>query len=103
VVFYGGKKPEEEIKTCVDYVKYVHLKDKIGYDNTWNFPAVGQGELKLLEFMEYLDKYGYKGPYSIEIEYTEAFTMNPKKEGDLAIANKAVKDTYAYLASHSKI
>lgn len=100
VVMYGGKKPEEEIKTCVDFVKFVHLKDKIGMGKEWNFPATGKGELRLLEFMDYLTKHNYAGPYSIEIEYTEAFTMNPKKEGDLAIANRAVKDSYEYLAAH---
>jgi sugar phosphate isomerase/epimerase len=99
VVFYGGKLPEEEIKTCAGYVKYVHLKDKIGMGKEWNFPATGKGELKLLEFMDYLKGYGYKGPYSIEVEYTENFTMNPKKEGDLAIANQAVKESFDYLAA----
>jgi sugar phosphate isomerase/epimerase len=103
VVFYGGKMPEEEIKTCVDYVKYVHLKDKIGPGKEWNFPAIGNGELKLLQFMDYLDAHNYTGPYSIEIEYTESFTMNPKKEGDLTVANQAVKDAYDYLKAHSKI
>jgi sugar phosphate isomerase/epimerase len=99
VVLYGGKPPEEEVKSCVDFVKFVHLKDKIGMGKEWNFPATGKGELKLLEFMNYLKEHGYKGPYSIEIEYTEDFTMNPKKEGDLAIANRAVKDSFDYLAS----
>lgn len=100
VVFYGGKLPEEEIKTCAEYVKFVHLKDKIGLGKEWNFPAIGKGELKLLEFIDYLGGQGYKGPYSVEIEYTEAFTMNPKKEGDLALADQAVKDTFEYLSAH---
>jgi sugar phosphate isomerase/epimerase len=100
VVFYGGKLPEEEIKTCADFVKFVHLKDKIGLGKEWNFPAPGKGELKLLEFIDYMGKHNYQGPYSVEIEYTEAFTMNPKKEGDLAVAGQAVKDTFEYLSAH---
>ena len=95
-MFYGGKKCDEEIKTCVDIVKYVHLKDKIGGSKEWNFPAVGKGELNLEAFMDYLESHGYKGPYSVEIEYTENFTMNPKKPGDIDIANRAAKDSFLF-------
>ncbi|MDR0718955.1 MAG: sugar phosphate isomerase/epimerase [Treponema sp.] len=101
VMFYGGKKCDEEIKNCADIVKYVHLKDKIGGLKEWNFPAVGKGELKLDVFMDYLESFGYTGPYSVEIEYTESFTMNPKKAGDIDIANQAAKDSFAFLVSRS--
>jgi sugar phosphate isomerase/epimerase len=96
VLFYGGKLPEEEIKTCAGYVKYVHLKDKVGKKGEWNFPAPGKGELKLREFIRCLNGCGYTGPYSVEIEYTEPFTMNPKKDGDIDIANQAVRDSFAF-------
>lgn len=99
VVFYGRKLPDEEVKTCADRVNFVHLKDKAGAMDEWNFPAVGKGDLNLQGFMQYMDENGYEGPYSIEIEYTENFTMNDKKPGDLAVANQAVKDSYEYLKS----
>ena len=95
-MFYGGKKCDEEIKTCVDFVKYVHLKDKVGGAKEWNFPAVGKGELNLGAFMDYLENNGYKNPYSVEIEYTENFTMNPKKPGDIDVANQAAKDSFSF-------
>ena len=98
-MFYGGKKCDEEIKTCADIVKYVHLKDKIGGAKEWNFPAVGKGELKLGAFMDYLENNGYKAPYSVEIEYTENFTMNPKQPGDIDIANQATKDSFTFFKS----
>jgi sugar phosphate isomerase/epimerase len=98
VARYGAKFPEEDIKTCTDLVKYVHLKDKL--DGAGYYPAIGKGDLKLLEFMDYLAQNGYKGPYSIEIEYTDDFRMNPKKPGDLEIANKAVIDSYEFLMVH---
>jgi sugar phosphate isomerase/epimerase len=98
-MFYGGKNCEEEIKSCADIVKYVHLKDKVGGLKEWNFPAPGKGELKLGKFMDYLEGKGYKGPYSVEIEYTESFTMNPKKAGDIDIANQAAKDAFAFFTS----
>ena len=95
-MYYGGKYCHEEIKTCFDIVKYVHLKDKIGGPKVWNFPAVGKGELKIGAFMDFLESYGYKCPYSVEIEYTEDFTMNAKKPGDIEIANKAAKDSFTF-------
>jgi len=103
VVFYGGKNPVDEVKTCVDGIKFVHLKDKVGLDNVWNFPAIGSGDLDLIGFMDYLVENGYDGPFSIEIEFTEDFTMRDKKEGDLDVANKAVKDSFDYLKSKGKI
>ena len=96
-MFYGGRQCDEEIKTCADIVKFVHLKDKIGGLKEWNFPAIGQGELKLKAFMAYLESIGYNGPYSVEIEYTEKFTMNAKQPGDIMVAHQAVKDSFLYL------
>ena len=100
VVFYGGKVPNEEIKTCYEGVNFVHLKDKVGLDNGWNFPAVGAGDLDLIGFLQYMDEKGYAGPLSVEIEFTADYTMNPKKPGDLAICDKAVKNSFDYLRAH---
>lgn len=101
VVLYSGQYPHEEIKTCADYVAYVHLKDKAGEPKEWNFPAVGKGNLRLLETMDYLKSRGYKGPYMIEIEYTEDFCMRQKDQpGDLEVANQAVRDSFEYLKKH---
>ena len=99
VVFYGGVHPEEEIKACPYGVKFVHLKDKIGYDNVWNFPAVGSGELKLLDVIEYLNSRNFYGPFSMEVEYTGDFATKEKTEEDLVYVNAQVKSAYEYLAS----
>ena len=99
VVFYGGVRPEEEIKACAYCVKFVHLKDKIGYDNVWNFPAVGSGELKLLDVIEYLNSRNFYGPFSMEVEYTGDFATKEKTEEDLVYVNAQVKSAYEYLAS----
>jgi sugar phosphate isomerase/epimerase len=104
VVLYAGLYPHEEVKTCADYVAYVHLKDKDGAPKDWNFPAVGKGKLKLLETMEYLNAHGYEGPYMIEIEYTQDFCMRDKDQpGDIDVANRAVKESYDYLKAHGKL
>jgi sugar phosphate isomerase/epimerase len=99
-MYYSGQKCTEEIKTCMDIVKYVHLKDAAGGPKEWNFPAVGKGNLNLEAFMDYLESNGYAGPYSVEIEYTEDFTMNPKKPGDIEIAHQAAKESFAFLKAY---
>lgn len=102
-VFYGGKNPMDDVKTCTDGINYVHLKDKVGFDKVWNFPAIGSGDLDLIGFMDYLSNNGYIAPFSIEVEFNEEFTMRDKVEGDLEVVNKAVKDSFDYLKSKNKI
>ena len=98
--FWGGAQPMEDIKTCVQYVKFVHLKDKLGPQKEWNFPGLGNGALPLREFLAFMAESGYTGPYSVEIEYTEEFCMREKdRPGDLAIANREMADSFAFLAS----
>lgn len=104
IVHYADVLPTDDIKCCVDYVKYVHLKDKIGGKGVWNFPGTGNGELPLKEFMEYMDEHGYDGPYSIEIEFTEDFCMRDKDQpGDIDKANKEMADSYKYLKSLGRV
>jgi len=44
VIFYGKVKPETDIINGIKTLKYIHLKDKAGKDDEWNFPAVGKGK-----------------------------------------------------------
>lgn len=97
VLFYGKRNPEEDIRDCAEQVAYVHIKDKGGKADEWNFPALGKGWLKLEETLGFLDKKGYTGPISVEIEYTQEFTMRDKTPEDLPVVNQAVKDSFAYL------
>ena len=104
VVFWGGSSPMEDIKTCWEDVKFVHLKDKVGWNNDWNLPAVGKGELPLKEFMEYMDSVGYEGIYSVEVEYDEEYCMRDKDQpGDLDRANEAAADSFNYLKSIGRV
>ena len=103
VVFYGGKNPIDDIKTCVQDLNYVHLKDKVGMDNSWNVPAIGKGELDLIGVMDYMKQNGYEGPFSIEIEHNEGFTMRDKVPGDLEFVNQVLRDSYDYLHANGLI
>jgi len=87
----GGVDPCEDLRDCIDDVAYVHLKDKAGEANVWDFPAVGKGWINFPGFFKQLEDKGNNSPYSIEIEFTAA---GPK---DIEEVNQAVKDSAAYL------
>jgi len=98
--FWGGALPLDDIKTCLEYVNFVHLKDKLGEQKTWNFPGIGNGELPLREVIEYMVNNGYDGPFSVEVEYTEEFCMRDKdRPGDIDIPDKEMADSYKFLSA----
>jgi len=104
VCYFGDTSPMDDIKTCVDQVVHVHLKDGTGLKATWNFPGTGNGQLPLKEFMEFMDEHGYEGPYSIEIEYTEDYCMRDKDQpGDIDVADKEMADSFNYLHSLGRV
>lgn len=103
VVFYGKKMPQDDIKDCAKEVAYVHLKDKGGEADVWDFPAPGKGWLRLQETLQYLDKEGFDGPISTEIEFTQEFTMRDKKPEDLPVVDAAVKDAYEFYKKHGYV
>jgi len=91
VIFYGNVNLEEDLESCIDRIGYIHLKDKAGAYNEWNFPAIGKGQIDFKMVVDKLEKANNNCPLSIEIEFT--------KEGakDLEEVNQAVKDSYEYL------
>ena len=45
VIFYGGVNPVQDLKTCLAETAYIHIKDKGGRDDVWDFPALGKGHI----------------------------------------------------------
>ncbi|MDD4079988.1 MAG: sugar phosphate isomerase/epimerase [Eubacteriales bacterium] len=103
VVYYGAADPMKDLQKSISSVNYVHLKDKVGMDKSWNFPAIGKGELDLVGMISYLDTQGKNVPLSIEVEFTEDFTMRDKVEGDLEHANREVRDSFDFLRKNGLI
>lgn len=93
VIFYGNTFPYEDLEASADSVAFIHLKDKRGSFNEWNFPAIGDGELDFHRILGILKKADYKGPISVEIEFT------PEGPANLEEVNEAVKRSYRYLSS----
>ena len=90
-IFYGDVDLAEDLKTAVKKIGHLHLKDKAGAQDEWDFPAIGKGNLDFKEIFEILEAHNNDSPLSIEIEFTEAGAA------DLDEVNQAVKDSYNYL------
>ncbi len=56
------------MKKILDYIEGVHLKDTNGKYQTWHFPALGEGIINFAEIRGLLNKRGFYGPFTIEIE-----------------------------------
>ncbi|HWO77262.1 MAG TPA: TIM barrel protein [Bacillus sp. (in: firmicutes)] len=85
--------PYDDLEASVDYVEFIHLKDKLGAYDEWNFPAIGDGNLDFNKIFKILQKADYKGPISVEIEFTPAGPAN------LDEVNQAVQRSFNYLTS----
>ena len=94
VIFYGRVDPVADLRACVNDVAYVHLKDKAGAADVWDFPALGKGWVDFPGIFRTLEEAGNASPFSIEIEFTQA------GPGDLAEIDRAVQDSADYLRAH---
>ncbi len=93
VDFYGSVKAVDDLPTALPKLVHVHLKDKLGDGKVWNFPAIGEGDIDFARVLLVLDKGGFTGPVSVEIE----FAGEPWPP--LAEVNRAMKASHEKLAS----
>lgn len=57
-----------ELKKVARYVASVHLKDTNGKPRTWYFPTLGQGIVDYPGVFRILNKLGFNGPFTLEME-----------------------------------
>lgn len=72
VIFYGGVQPYDDLAASSDRIIGIHLKDKAGGPQEWNFPAVGDGDIDFHRILDILRQSECTAPLSIEIEFTPA-------------------------------
>ncbi len=94
VIFYGHTRPEEDIEAALPYITHMHLKDKAGGDQEWNFPAIGSGNVDFVTIFDILRKGDFHGPISIELEF-QGEPWPPLEE-----VNTAVADSYAFIRTY---
>lgn len=93
VLFYGNIYPYEDLESSVEWVEFIHLKDKLGAFNEWNFPTIGEGYLDFSRIFQILNNANYNGPISVEIEFT------PSGPANLDEVNESVRKSFAYLTN----
>lgn len=69
VEFYGGERAVDDLEPVAQHCAHVHLKDTTGGKGVWNFPALGTGTVDFARVLEILERAGYSGPYSVELEF----------------------------------
>ena len=94
VIFYGRTDPVADLEACVQDVAFLHIKDKAGPDDTWDFPAPGKGRVDFDGIFNVLRKAGNHSPFSVEIEFT------PEGPGGLEEVDRAVRDSAAFFRAH---
>jgi sugar phosphate isomerase/epimerase len=90
--YFGNVRADVDLPYALPWLGLVHLKDKIGGERVWNFPALGRGHVDFRKTMRMLKRARYAGPCSVEVEF----------KGDpwppIAAVNRAMKTSYRYLA-----
>ncbi len=71
IYYYNPKGVDtvEELKKVLPYVTSVHLKESAkGEPRSFDFPVFGEGIVNFPEVFRLLDKQGFTGPYTMELE-----------------------------------
>lgn len=68
----------EELRKIVEYVAAIHLKDTDGGYRSWHFPALGRGVVNFRDTFDVLDRAGFSGPCTLEIEGIEGETATER-------------------------
>jgi L-ribulose-5-phosphate 3-epimerase len=89
--YFGNVRAEGDLPYALPWLGLVHLKDKIGGERVWNFPALGKGHVDFRKIVRMLKRARYTGPCSVEVE----FQGNPWPP--IAAVNKALKASLRYL------
>jgi L-ribulose-5-phosphate 3-epimerase len=77
VIYNFGRDPVQELAKVAPHVGHVHLKDKKGGQGVADFPALGSGSIDFGGIFRELRRVGYRGPFSIEIEFEGKGAASP--------------------------
>jgi L-ribulose-5-phosphate 3-epimerase len=91
VEYYAGVRAESDLASVAGYLASVHLKDHVGGQGHFNFPALGDGMVAFGPIFQILREASYAGPIGVEIEF----------RGDpwppLAVVDYAMDRSFSYL------
>jgi sugar phosphate isomerase/epimerase len=97
VRFYTGGDPVADLESCAgdlaDHLIHVHIKDHAGGQGEWNFPPLGQGSVDFPRLAAIFRGIGFRGPYSLEIEFQGPDSTDPSPE----IIDRGVAESYQFM------
>jgi sugar phosphate isomerase/epimerase len=91
--FYGGVDAVKDVLIAAPRMVNCHLKEKRGEGKVWDFPAIGEGHIDFKAVLDNMQKGGFTGPVSVEIEFQN------EPWPPLAEVNRAMKASHDKLAS----
>lgn len=84
VRFYSGLDPVADLESCEKELPgrifHVHIKDHRGGKANWDFPPLGEGEVNFKKLATIFRRVGYRGPFSLEIQFHGPGTTDPTPE-----------------------
>ena len=96
--FYTGLDPVADLESCEkelrDRIVHVHIKDHRGGKGNWDFPPLGEGEVNFKKLAEIFRRVGYRGPYSLEIQFLGPGTTDPTPE----FIDQGIAASYRFMA-----
>jgi len=99
VRFYTGLDPVADLESCEkelrDRIVHVHIKDHRGGKGNWDFPPLGEGEVNFKKLAEIFRRVGYRGPYSLEIQFLGPGTTDPTPE----FIDQGIAASYRFMAN----
>lgn len=88
VLFYSDVDLKQDLSDSAENIAYVHIKDKAGKRDEWNFPALGEGMIDFEELIEVLNQKGNDSPLSLEVEFTDKGPKNLQEVNDAMITSR---------------
>lgn len=81
IYYYNeGTDSVTEIRKVLPHVFSVHLKDTNGKPRTWHFPTLGEGVVDFPEIFRLLLGYGFRGPFTMELEGIEGENLTEEQQ-----------------------
>lgn len=63
-----GIEPERDLPRAIERLVHMHLKDQAGGKDKWDFPPLGDGEVNFTSVFDIVNKSGFEGPFTVEVE-----------------------------------
>jgi L-ribulose-5-phosphate 3-epimerase len=97
VRLYVGIDPVADLAAVADQIGpwliHVHIKDHRGGKGDWDFPPLGDGSIDLAALAAIYRRIGFRGPFSLEIEFKGPDSTDPAAE----LIDQGIAKSYRFM------